>query len=73
MNEHLTLNALHKSRKIWWIRSIQTLRKWVEEDMEKNNTLKTITVGKGNKKRYYFKEENVDNYINEFTENKKTK
>ena len=68
--QHLTLNQLHKSRRIWWIKSVQTLRKWVETDKDHGDLLKTIIVGEGHKKRYYFLPENVDIYIDAIQKNK---
>jgi len=62
----MSLRELHLSRRIWWIDSFQTLRKWVEKDMNKKNYLKTIKVGTGRSNRYFFKSENIENYIRAF-------
>lgn len=71
--KYLTLSKLHKSRRIWWIKSVQTLRKWVEADKDQNDLLKTIVVGDGHTKRYYFLPEHVDEYVKSFTNGKKVK
>lgn len=74
MNEkYLTLRQLHQSKRIWWIKSLQTLRKWVEADKDQNDILKTVIVGNGSKKRYYFLSENVEEYVKQFTDGKRVK
>lgn len=62
----ITLNQLFKSRKIYWIGSIATLKKWVLRDMQRNNYLKTVINRDTYVPRYYFLEENVQKYIEEF-------
>ena len=64
--EFISLKALHDSRRVWWIDSRPTLKKWVERDMKKSNHLKTIKVGDGRGVRYYFKPENVETFVREF-------
>jgi len=68
LKDAISLRQLHLSRRVWWIRSYPTLRKWVERDMEKKNYLKTIKVGEGKttKIRYYFLKENIEKYVREF-------
>jgi hypothetical protein len=66
----ITLNQLHQSGKIWWIKSLPTLKKWVFRDKDHNNLLKVQIVNEGNAPRYYFLQENVDNYVKSFNEGK---
>lgn len=62
----MSLMELHRSGRIWWIRSLPTLRKWVRKDLEGNNYLQPIIV-KGKKyDRYYFNPENVEKYVRAF-------
>jgi hypothetical protein len=62
----ITLNKLHKSKRIWWIKSLPTLKKWVLRDRDHNNLLKVQIVNEGNAPRYYFLSENVTAYVKSF-------
>ena len=68
--KYLTLNQLHKSGRIWWIRSLPTLKKWVTHDKDHNNLLKVVVVDDGKVPRYYFLPEHVESYVKAFTEGK---
>jgi hypothetical protein len=61
-----TLNQLFKSGKIYWIKSLPTLKKWVLRDMQNNNYLKTTIVRDKFVPRYYFLDSNVKTYISKF-------
>lgn len=63
----MTMQELLKSGRIYWIKSPQTLKKWVERDMARRNILKTLVVeNNGRGKRYYFTSENVEKYLEAF-------
>jgi hypothetical protein len=64
--EAISLYGLHQSRRIWWIKSRETLKRWVEIDMANNNYLKTIIVQIGKNKKYYFLNENIEAYVRAF-------
>ncbi len=38
----MTMQELLKSGRIYWIKSPQTLKKWVERDISRRNILKTV-------------------------------
>lgn len=63
-----TLTQLHNSGKIYWIKSLATLRKWVLRDLKGNNYLKTIIKRDKYVPRYYFSEDNIREYIKKFQE-----
>ena len=62
----ITLRQLHQSGRIWWIRSLPTLVKWIRRDLSGKDLLKTIIRDIGKTKRYYFKTENIETYIRDF-------
>ena len=64
--EKITLHKLHKNRRIWWIRSLPTFKKWIERDLKGKNLLKTIIINTEKTKRYYFKSSNIEKYIRAF-------
>lgn len=66
--EYLSLSDLVK--KIGIVKSTITMRSWVEKDLKENNLLKPIIIGEGEKKRYYFKQENVDEFLSKLHEGK---
>ena len=66
-NKLISLNKLHKSRRVYWIDSFPTLRKWVIRDLEVNNYLRTKVVdNQGTGKRYYIPIRNIDAFVNAF-------
>ena len=68
--KYLTLAQLKKSGRIWWIKSIPTLKRWIKIDQKNRNLLKAIIVDNGKTVRYYFLQQNVENYIREFEKGK---
>lgn len=63
----MSMQELLKSGRIYWIKSPQTLKKWVERDISRRNILKTIVrKNKGRGHRYYFTSENVEKYLEAF-------
>ena len=68
--KYLTLAQLNKSGRIWWIKSIPTLKRWIKIDQKNRNLLKAIIVDNGKTVRYYFLQQNVENYIREFEKGK---
>jgi len=72
--KYITLNELFKSGRIYWLKSFQTLRKWILRDIKCKNILETrmITNSEGLKTgtRYFIPERNIDNFIQAFKENK---
>ena len=70
-NELITLNQLFKSHRVYWIKSLLTLKKWVKRDLETNNYLKTKVIErKGTGNRYYIPEANVDSFVKAFNDGK---
>lgn len=67
--KYYTLNTLHQSGRIWWIKSLPTLKKWVLKDINHHNLLKTIIDSDGKAPRYYFLKDNVENYVKAFGQN----
>lgn len=66
----LSMNDLYRSRKIYWIDSIPTLKRWVLRDYEGKNLLGTIVMkNEGRGHRYYIPEENVEKFIKAFENN----
>ena len=69
MKEIISLNKLFKSKKIYWIKTILTLQKWVERDIKTNNILQTKTIksnGYVTGLRYYIPVKNIDLFIQLF-------
>ena len=61
------MTDLLKSGRIFWIKSLPTLKAWVERDMERRNILRTILLkNKGRGSRYYFTPQYVEDYVNAF-------
>lgn len=79
MEEYITLNQLLKSNKFSWIRSIQTLKKWVIRDIQTDNILETKIINslKGSTGvRYLIPSKNISKFLTKFTDknyNVKTK
>lgn len=46
-----------------WIKSLPTLAKWVDADMDADNILKAVKVGEGSGTRYHIKGENIINFL----------
>lgn len=46
-----------------WIKSPQTLRKWIEWDKKNNNLLKPVIIITKGTTRYYFNPENVKAFV----------
>ena len=63
LKDPVSLLEIHKSRRLYWIDSLPTLRRWVVLDSKKNNYLKAEKVGEGLKTRYYFQKANVDEFV----------
>lgn len=62
--KYISLHKLHCSRKIYWIRSFQTLRKWVEEDINGRNILQAhVKENRRTGRRFYIPKENIKEYI----------
>ncbi len=66
MNKKEYMSMREVLKRIWWIRSFATLRKWVERDHNTSNFLQSIRVGQGRGTRYYFKKEIVEEYVRKF-------
>ena len=65
----LSMTQLLNTERIYWISSLPTLKKYVLQDISNKNYLKTVIIkNKGRGVRYYFNEENIDNFINAFEE-----
>lgn len=63
----LSMTELLKSGRIYWVKSLPTLKKWVKRDMERRNILRTIIVqNDGRGSRYYFTPQYVEDYVNAF-------
>lgn len=64
--DFVSLRQLKNSKRIWWIRSYPTLKRWIEKDISGSNILKTVKVGSGKSTRYFFLKENVEKYVRAF-------
>lgn len=65
--EYINMSELLRSGRIFWVRSMPTLKKWVLRDLERRNILRTIVVEHaGRKKSYFFTKEYVEDYVNAF-------
>jgi len=63
----MTMTELLDSKRIYWVRSLPTLKKWVFRDMERRNILRTeMRKNKGRGSRYYFTPAYVEDYVNAF-------
>lgn len=63
----MSMQELLKSGRLYWIKSPQTLKKWVERDISRRNILKTQVIeNDGRGKRYYFTSDNVEKYLEAF-------
>jgi hypothetical protein len=54
------------TKEIGWIKTRQTLKKWIDYDREHDNVLKSIVKGYGNGKRYYIQGINLISYLAQF-------
>jgi len=64
--EIISLNELYKSKKIYWIDTSLTLRKWIQRDIITNNILEAKTIesnGYQTGLRYYIPKKNVNSFI----------
>lgn len=61
--KYLSLKALVQSQQIPWVTSYNTIKKWVTQDMKRDNILKVLKVDTGGNTRYYIKPKNVKKYI----------
>ena len=63
----LSMTELLESKRIYWILSLPTLKKWVKRDIDRRNILRTIIVrNDGRGSRYYFTPQFVEDYVNAF-------
>lgn len=64
MKEVWSMLKLFKSGKIYWIKSLPTLKLRVLEDMQEENILKAqMRKNKGRGSRFYFDPDNVEAYV----------
>ena len=63
-----TANQIFDKKRIYWVKSYKTLLKYISEDFK--DVLKPTVIGKGKGKRYYIKEERLNDFIKKFEENK---
>ena len=64
---YLSMTDLLKSKRLHWIKSLPTLKKWVLRDMARRNVLRTIVIkNDGRGARYYFEPKYVEDYVNSF-------
>ena len=68
--KYISLLALHKSGKIWWINSYPTLLNWFKDDLNSKNILKPIIKKQNKKTLYLFKENNIKKYVKAFEQGK---
>ena len=63
----MSMTQLLNSNRIYWIKSLPTLKKWVDRDMNRRNLLRTIVIkNDGRGCRYYFTPQYVEDYVNAF-------
>lgn len=63
----LSMTELLATGRLYWIKSLPTLKKWVHRDMERRNILRTILIqNKGRGSRYFFTPQYVEDYVNAF-------
>ncbi len=61
------MSELLRSKRLFWIFSLPTLKRWVHRDMKRRNILRTkIEKNKGRGARYYWLKEDVEDYVNAF-------
>ena len=63
----MTIHQIWRSKKIYWIGTYKTLLKYVSSDYA--DIFQPIMTGKGTGKRYFVKEEKVDDFITKFENN----
>ena len=74
-NEMISLNTFTKkycgkNKKVHWIRSYPTAKKWIIDDLTHNNVLQVSVIDRiGTAKRYYIPVKNIDNYVKAFESN----
>lgn len=66
MEELISMNALLRSKKIHWVKSLAALKRWVDKDMESANILQTIRITHKGVTRYYFRKNKVDEFVRAF-------
>ncbi len=72
---NMSMHELFQSGRIYWIKSLSTLREWIKRDLETNNILETkVILNDHNDKgqtgiRYFIPEENVQKFIDAFNNN----
>jgi len=64
----LSVHQIWKSKKIYWITTYKTLLKYVSKDYA--DIFKPIIKGRRSGKRYFVSEENLDDFIKKFEQNK---
>lgn len=64
----LSVHEIWKTKKIYWVSSYKTLLKYVSKDY--TDILKPIIKGRQSGKRYFVTEKNLDNFIENFENNK---
>jgi len=68
MSDVLTVHEIWKSKRIYWIVTYKTLLKYISKDYK--HIFKPIIKGTKSGKRYFVKEENLNNFIEMFETNK---
>ncbi len=64
---YVGMSDLLRSKRIYWVSSLPTLKKWVHRDMDRRNILRTkIEKNKGRGARYYWLKQHVEDYVNAF-------
>ena len=66
MKNFISLHRLNKTQRVYWIKSLSTLRRWVIKDMDNDNILETKIIGDKTGKRYYINSQKVQEFINNF-------
>lgn len=65
--KYLSMTGLLKSKRLSWIKSLPTLKKWVMRDIKRRNILRTIVIkNEGRGVRYYFTPQYIEDYVNAF-------
>lgn len=62
-NDYVSLRGLQRSGKIFWAKSLPTLKKVVDEEIAGENRIGAVIIEAGERKRYLFSLAKVDEYV----------
>ena len=68
-NKYYNLNQIYKFGYFPWLKSLSSVRRWVEKDQRQGNLLKTIVVGYKTGKRYVIKGSDLNIFLDKIKDN----